>query len=166
MHVNDVDNLVPTLPQVPNLRTPPTPKPQRCPWPVDWLENFETLDSQLSAFGLTFERAIAFRPSNPRFYPGSDNLVIMPDHQSRFLRISVSKSTSQINLWVMGSQVITASALSARGRCVKTVRTSEPEIDDATQVYPQQLISLDTRYIKTIRIESKAPFILARCMLR
>ncbi|MGF1520937.1 MAG: hypothetical protein ACFBSF_01285 [Leptolyngbyaceae cyanobacterium] len=152
-----------SLTQVPFFSSRPKVKPCWRLLPIEYLSNFEYITGQFAAFGLKFEDAIAFRPSNPRFLGDRvDPRFLMSASRSRTLKVKVLKATSSMHLWLMGSEVITVSTLDDQGRCTSVAETARTLCADTYDPYTEESLTLDTRTTETLLIDSKAPFVITQ----
>lgn len=166
MQVQDLEKLAPSLLQAAELPAPFT-SPQRWRYlPIHWLQHCESVDTQFVGFQVQFESAIAICPSNPRFYIGDAAIAIMSPLQGNQLRMHVGKAVTAIEVWLMGGQSVTLSALDEGGHCVAIAHTCPaPETINNSPLVAHK-VTLDTHAADTVLLNSKLPFILTRLALQ
>jgi len=130
--------------------------------PITWLENFERIDTQFAIFGFHFSDAIALQPSNPKFSAMGDRQVIMPERQGRQMQIDLQQSPPRMHLWFLSSQSVTVSALNEQGNCVAMAKTQASPMRDSQQRYGEQNIIIATHNATSLRITSRAPFVMTQ----
>lgn len=130
------------------------------------LENFESVSNQFASLGLHFEDAIAIRPSNPRFLSNGCQMVVMSADQGKTLKVSLDADVAHTHLWLKGSQTVKVSALNAQGHCMAVAETKSARTAKSAPLYAEEGVLIDTRAAKTLRIESKAPFVLTRLAVK
>ncbi len=130
--------------------------------PIAKLDGYTTVDQQFLPLGLIFQDAIALRPSNPRFTQLGNPVVLMPVGQCRGLKVQVHVPIQSIDLGLMGSKGVTVSALNEQGHCVAIAQTQDIDPTTVEHIFPEQFLRLDVSTVQTLRIESKAPFLLTR----
>lgn len=135
--------------------------------PLQQLANFEVIHQQFAAQQVWFESAIALRPSNPMFQVADEPLTLMAHARDTGLKITLGGHITEIDFGFISNEPLMISCLDDQGHCLAIFK-------DATRVGPAQEetaypetptirgISLDTRGAKTLRIDSRAPFVLTR----
>jgi hypothetical protein len=162
MQVQDLNHLASSRLQAPGLPAPSASVNSRIDVPLHWLEPFVRVDTQFSGFKVTFDSAIALRPSNPRFHIGDRPLALMSPNQGKTLKINIACTVSQLEMWLVGGQSITATALDAAGQCVAIAQTPNSDIHEGkVQFYPQKL-ALGTSAAEAVHLSSISPFMLTR----
>lgn len=134
---------------------------------IQGLRNFEKVHQQFVASGITFEGAIAVRPSNPRFQLHAGALTIIPACNRNGIKVDLSPRVAQINLGFINSQAITFALLSAEKHCIASVKvppSPQFSVPHSIELSGPDLqgITLDTDTAVTLRIESPSPFTLGR----
>jgi hypothetical protein len=151
--------------------------PENYPYPSLWqtacfspLQPYESVTRQYESLGVRFIRAIALRPSNPDFIADPNGVVLMPAPASQEITLHLRRSIVQVQLQVMGSQPVTLSSLDRAGYCVAQGQLQQPaplqRSTDASERAWQQCLTLDTHAVRTVRIGSKAPFVIHNLQVR
>lgn len=162
MQVQDLQRLASSLLQAPDLPAPSASVKTFKYLPLHWLDPFVRVDTQFSGFKVTFESAIAFHPSNPRFYRGDRPLALMSPDQGKTLKINIASTVNKIEIWLVGGKSIMATALNEAGQCVAIAQTPDSEDDkENCQLYPRK-VTLETGTAKVVHLDSTSPFMLTR----
>lgn len=130
------------------------------------LNNFELVSDQFSGLGVFFDDAIAVRPSNPRFQDSEYRTVLMATNQGKSLKVSVSTRVIQTHLWIVGSQATFVSALNEQGHCVAVGKTLAARPGQTSSPYLEQSVIIDTSTAKSIRVDSKSPFVITQLAVK
>ena len=130
--------------------------------PIHWLEHCQRVDSHFSGFQVEFESAIAIHPSNPRFQLSDLPIALMSSGQGKSLTVTLGEAITAIEVWLLGSEAITVSALNDNGDRTETVRTQDVSNDETAVQLSAQGVTVETRSASTIRIDSRSPFLLTR----
>ncbi|WP_204137849.1 hypothetical protein [Halomicronema sp. CCY15110] len=147
--------------------------PEVSPWqrlPLQQLTNYERIDHQFSGHQVWFESAIALRPSNPAFQARESTLTLMSQARDTGLKVTLGEAITEIDFGFISSAPLTISCLDAQGHCVALWQAdldAQPTTLTKTAGRPMaQGVSLDTRGTKTVRIDSRAPFVLTRFWIK
>ncbi|MGF1459255.1 MAG: hypothetical protein ACFBSG_09530 [Leptolyngbyaceae cyanobacterium] len=135
--------------------------------PIQTLSNFEPVDRQFAPQQVCFESTIALRPSNPHFQAEATALTLMAHAPRSGLKITLGQAIIEIDFGYISTAPLTISCLDADGHCVAIAQgPSAPSInianDTAAGVYDVQGLMLNTLAVRTLRIDSAAPFVLTR----
>lgn len=134
-------------------------KPNRQNLPFHRLSPFQIVSDQYADWGVLFEGAIAFLPSNPSFYSRVPRLVLMPTTNRRSITLTLQQPFSRITFHVRGYSDIRLSGLDSSGHCIthcKTFRYRYVEHHKA----PLEKLTVEGRNLSTLILESSAPFVL------
>ncbi len=134
--------------------------------PLHWFEHCQSIDTQFAGFHITFESAIAIRPSNPRFQIADLSVALMPTGSGKYLKASVGEPVQGIELWLIGSAAVTISALDEGGHCLTMAKTQANLMTPENTHLMAQRARLETTSADSIRFDSKQPFILTRVALK
>lgn len=136
----------------------------RQPLPFNQLQAFERVDRQFSAWGIYFEDAIAIQPTNPRFIPAQQGLVLMPTASKNALKIKLLRPPRSMVLQVRGYQDIHLTALNGEGHCTLCGRTCCHRSSEKAKA-PRETVTLDLQRAQVLVLKSYAPFVLESCLL-
>ena len=162
MQVQDLNNLASSLLQAPDLPAPSASVKTRKYLPLHWLAPFTRVDTQFSGYQVTFEAAIALRPSNPRFRIGNVPLALMSPDQGKTLIVNIGTTVNRLEIGLIGGKAITATALNAAGDGTAITQTPNSDGDEHnSRFYPHRVI-LETGAAETVRLDSTSPFMLTR----
>ncbi|MGD1908743.1 MAG: hypothetical protein ACFB0C_22540 [Leptolyngbyaceae cyanobacterium] len=122
------------------------------------LQPYESVTRQYEDLGIRFTHAIALRPSNPDFMTAG--VVIMPIVGRQEIVLNLHRSLLQVQLQVIGSQLVTLSTLDGAGYCVTQGKLQDPTKPERGYGPWQQYLSIETHSVRSIRISSTAPFVI------
>lgn len=132
----------------------------------DFARPYEMLSQQFHPLGITINRGMAIRPSNPKFILGDRRPVLMPAYDHQGLTLHLTQPLLQMQIWVMGSQRIAMVALNKTGHCVATGQTRDLPSLPREAPLTQQMLGIQTRGVARICINSAAPFVVTQLRIQ
>jgi len=133
------------------------------------LSTFEVITQQFSQQGITFERAIALAPSNPKFIEQPGQKILMPMGQSQStakhqMLLQLQPMVTQISMAGRSTQPILLEVLDVDGTVVAVqngVMCPLPQsLQHDTSRLPSQVFKLEPLANACLRLSAKAPFVL------
>lgn len=133
--------------------------------PLQQLTNFEVIHQQFAAQQVWFESAIVLRPSNPAFQVDDTALTLMAHAPDKGFKVTLGSAVTEVDFGFISSAPLTISSLNDQGHCLAIFKAS-PEVTSQSGQADEgpviQGVTLNTRGAKSLRIDSRSPFVLTR----
>lgn len=118
---------------------------------LETLTPFEVIDRQFESLGITFNNAIALKPSNPAFPTYSGQMLLLASPENGFISLTFAQPVSYVSGRVTSSRPTIVTAYNSLGR--ELVRKKLPSANLAgsnAPIPPNELLFVEARNIHQV----------------
>lgn len=118
---------------------------------LETLTPFEVIDRQFESLGITFNNAIALKPSNPAFPTYSGQMLLLASPENGFISLTFAQPVSYVSGRVTSSRPTMVTAYNSLGQ--ELVRKKLPSANLAgsnAPIPPNQLLFVEARNIHQV----------------